>query len=518
MKLYHRRDVFARIGSLAVGAYAIPCSPGIGEAAQISDDKRFPNITHGIASGDVTSQSAVIWSRSDRPSRMFVDVANNEAFLNSRRIPGPDVLQTSDFTGKVVLRNLPQGKRVFYRVRFRDLDNRRRIGKATVGQFVTASAENQDIRFAWSGDTAGQGFGIDPAHGGMKTFQSVLDQSPDFFVHSGDVCYSDNPFPSEITLDDGTNWKNVVTEETSKVAETLSEFRANFQYNLMDENVRRMNAQVPILGQWDDHETTNNWYPSEQLNSDDRYSVKSVDLLAARAKQAFFEYMPIQPSHQKRVHRKISRGPLLDLFFLDMRSFRGVNSENRQSSPSRETRFLGSGQLRWLKQELSRSTATWKFICSDMPIGLEVADGDNFENCANGDGPALGRELEIAELLKHIKDSDVQNVVFITADVHYAASHHYSPTRAQFTDFNPFWEFVSGPLHAGTFGPGKLDDTFGPEVMFNSLPEGMKQNRPPSEGLQFFGLVEIDGQTKIAKVSHHNREGKRIWTQDLQPS
>ncbi|WP_425388824.1 alkaline phosphatase D family protein [Corynebacterium lactis] len=37
------------------------------------------------------------------------------------------------------------------------------------------------------------------------------------------------------------------------------------------------------------------------------------------------------------------------------------------------------------------------------------------------------------------------NVVWLTADVHYTAAYHYSPERAQFTDFAPFWEFVSAP-------------------------------------------------------------------------
>ena len=67
--------------------------------------------------------------------------------------------------------------------------------------------------------------------------------------------------------------------------------------------------------------------------------------------------------------------------------------------------------------------------------------------------------------------------------MHYCAAHHYHPTRARFTEFDPFWEFVAGPLHAGTFGPGTLDATFGPEVKFNGIPPGMKPNRPPSEGL-----------------------------------
>src|SRR3546814_8396637 len=74
----------------------------------------------------------------------------------------------------------------------------------------------------------------------------------------------------------------------------------------------------------------------------------------------------------------------------------------------------------------------------------------------------------------------------LTADLHYTAAHYYDPDKARFRDFEPFWEFVSGPVHAGTFGPGGMDDTFGPQVVF-SKDEGGTPNLPPSAGLQFFG-------------------------------
>jgi phosphodiesterase/alkaline phosphatase D-like protein len=68
-----------------------------------------------------------------------------------------------------------------------------------------------------------------------------------------------------------------------------------------------------------------------------------------------------------------------------------------------------------------------------------------------------GRELEIADLLAFIRREGIRNIVWLTADVHYCAAHHYSPERAAFKEFDPFWEFVAGPLHAGAFGPGKTD-------------------------------------------------------------
>jgi alkaline phosphatase D len=203
---------------------------------------------------------------------------------------------------------------------------------------------------------------------------------------------------------------------------------------------------------------------------------------------------------------------------LDERSYRGRNSQNNQTIKSDETVFLGTAQMNWLKQRLLRSRSTWKVIASDMPIGIIIRDGKTaFEAVANGNGPASGRELEIAELLRFIKQRKISNVVWVTADVHYSAAHYYDPAKAQFTEFNPFWEFVAGPLNAGTFGPGEMDDTFGPQVKFLAIPPGMKPNRSPKEGLQFFGAVKIDGKTETMTVSLHDLAGKKLFSVDLIP-
>jgi alkaline phosphatase D len=168
--------------------------------------------------------------------------------------------------------------------------------------------------------------------------------------------------------------------------------------------------------------------------------------------------------------------------------------------------------------KLAASRAVWKVIASDMPIGLVVRDGaSHFVAFANADdGPPLGRELEIASLLRFIRDRRIRNVVWITGDVHYAAAHYYHPANARFTAFDPFWEFVAGPLHAGTFGPGTLDRTFGPEVKFTGIPQGMKPNRPPSDGFQFFGTLRIDARGRTMTVKLHDLAGRVIFQHVLE--
>ena len=133
-------------------------------------------------------------------------------------------------------------------------------------------------------------------------------------------------------------------------------------------------------------------------------------------------------------------------------------------------------------------------------------------------GDPKGRELEFADLLRFIKSAGITNTVWLTADVHYTAAHHYSPERAAFQDFEPFWEFVSGPIHAGTFGPNPLDMTFGPEVRYVKAPAEGQVNLPPSAGLQFFGIVDIDGASEEMTVRLMDTADNELWKTTLQPT
>lgn len=498
--------------------------PGLGAApALIAAPNARPKLTDGVQAGDLLGDRAVIWSRCDRPARMIVEWDTRSAFRHPRRVVGPVTDGRLDYTARIDLRGLPADQSIFYRVRFEDARDGS-LSEPWFGHLRSAPARPRDIRFVWGGDTAGQGFGINPDIGGMRIYEAMRLRRPDFFIHSGDCIYADGPIPAQIRSADGEVWNNLVTEAKSKVAETLDEFRGNYRYNLMDDNLRRFNAEVPQIWQWDDHEVTNNWSPGKVL--DDRYQVKDIDLLAARARQAYLEYAPMRvkrADESGRIYRKLSYGPQLDIFVLDMRSYRAANSDNLQPRQGPETAFLGHAQLQWLKRELRASRALWKVIAADMPIGLHVPDGQDaqgrarWEAIANGDdGKALGRELEIAELLAFMRRSGVRNTVWLTADVHYCAAHHYSPERAAFQDFEPFWEFVAGPLNAGSFGPNPLDATFGPQVVFEKAPA--VANSSPLAGFQFFGEVEIEAQSGLLTVTLRDIDGEPVFTQELQPA
>src|SRR3984893_7979283 len=100
-----------------------------------------PQITHGVQSGDVGADGGVVWARADRPSQMMVEVATTESFGNAKTLPPIAALPESDFTGKMLLENLPAGQDIFYRVKFRDLSHTDVSSDPVVGRFRTAPAD-----------------------------------------------------------------------------------------------------------------------------------------------------------------------------------------------------------------------------------------------------------------------------------------------------------------------------------------------------------------------------------------
>lgn len=508
-------------------------------------------IPTGIATGDVTTDSAVLWSRASGPGRMTatlqaVDSAGEilrGRYGFSRTIRGPLATEASDFTAKIQANGLPAGTRFALELGFEDENG---SSETVRGTFSTAPGSvngkndggTEDARgggspssssqsFVWTGDTAGQGWGINEELGGMRGYKAMHATRPDFFIHSGDTIYADGPIAATVTEKDGQVWRNIVTEEVSKVAETLQEYRGRHRYNSLDANMRAMFAEVPVIAQWDDHETHNNWYPGQILD-DARYTERNVNTLAARGRQAWQENMPIADAaalwrlgkfdagqyQPARIYRKISRGPQLDIFCLDMRTFKSPNTDGKEPYT---TNILGQEQVDWLIKEIRKSKATWKVIAADLPLGIIVPDGPvNQESLSNRDnGAPLGRELEIAGVLSAFKKFGVKNTVWLTADVHYCAAHHYSPERASFTDFDPFWEFVAGPINAGSFGPNDMDGTFGPEVVFSKA--GRFAGESPRDGEnQYFGHVELasDG---VFTVSLRNALGAVLYSKALTP-
>ena len=238
---------------LLVRSAATCAVAGLGSLARpyLSRAADRPLITSGIQSGDVSANSAVIWARADRPARMQVECSTLESFKTIIGSASADALPDSDFTAKLLLDGLPAGQDIFYRVRFETSARAASQARRRSGISAPRRQSEASVSFAWSGDTAGQGWGIDENRGGMRTYRTMLDNRPDFFIHSGDHIYADCPVERELKLPDGEIWRNIVTEEKSVVAHSLARVPRQLQIQLARPKLSRLpcrGAPVRAMG------------------------------------------------------------------------------------------------------------------------------------------------------------------------------------------------------------------------------------------------------------------------------
>src|SRR5215831_9496368 len=113
--------------------------------ALVTTDSARPSIPYGVASGDVSSDADMVWSRTNKPSRMLIDYATTDSFTNAQRVQGPAALAVSDFTARVELTDLPADQEIFYRVVFQDLADPKILSVPTLGHFRIAPAQRRDI-------------------------------------------------------------------------------------------------------------------------------------------------------------------------------------------------------------------------------------------------------------------------------------------------------------------------------------------------------------------------------------
>jgi len=397
-------------------------------------------LPQGIAMGDVTSQSALLWLRTDGPMMVQIEwapvavwnrvskmgtavapVARTSLFVTS---------QETDFTLTIPVEGLAPATRyrwyVFVGAKGRD-GTLTEARSAARGEFTTLpdAKSHAPVTFAWSGDLGGQGHCRRGA-AGYPIFDVIRNQQPDFFLFLGDTIYSDNLCPSPPN-EPGADFR----------ATTLAEYRARHRDQRNAEALRRFLGSVPVSVIWDDHEVRDNFAGPFESHM-------------PAGRQALREYWPIRvaPDDPDRLYRTVRAGAELDVFILDTRQYRSRNAD--QDGPAKT--MLGERQLQWLLRGLAASTATWKVIVTTVPLSIpkggSVGSPGN-DGWARGVG-GTGFERERRVIADYILGQRVKNVVCLAGDVHYVQANAYDPNGDGLADFH---EFIAGPLSAA---PGRL--------------------------------------------------------------
>ena len=438
-----------------------PGSP-FAETATVSTDL----LPQGIAVGDVTGKSALLWLRTDGPMEVQVAWAPAAVWDNLSKMAtavapvartpllttGPE----TDFTLTIPIEGLRPSTRYRYYV---SVDAKGGEGTQTKartaarGEFTTLpDAKSQaSVTFAWSGDLGGQGRCRRGA-AGYPIFDVMRTRQLDFFLFLGDTMYSDSLCPSPPN-EPGADF----------LATTLAEYRARHRYQRGAEALQRFLENTPVYAIWDDHEVRNDFSGP----FDNRMPV---------GRQALREYWPIRVATDDphRLYRTVRAGADLELFILDTRQYRSRNVD--QDGPAKT--MLGKRQLQWLLGGLTESSATWKVIVTTVPLsipkgGSAVVPGN--DGWAGGSGYP-GFEWERQVIVDTILGQKVKNVVFLAGDVHHVQANAYDPNGDGISDFH---EFVAGPLSAASDRLTPANGELHPTTLIN---EG---------GYMNFGLVRV---------------------------
>jgi alkaline phosphatase D len=441
-------------------------------------------VTHGVASGDVTTDSAVIWSRSNQAAYMHVRIEGNG---NDSAVHQVVLVNANDdFTGKIRVSGLRAGTDYRYSVWFTTDENGAPEGGVVEGRFRTPPANDQvrAVTFGFGGDLAGQNVCRDAAEG-FPIFNGINATPMDFFVGLGDLIYADG------ICDAVGRYGNAQVPGPFVQSFDMANYWAHWKYNREDAGLRTLLSSMGYYPIWDDHEVVNDFGPLTDTRTAPPYT-PGVHLMPLGLR-AMLDYNPILPAANtpKRMYRSIRWGKNMDVYFLDNRQYRDSNFDT-DDAVSPKT-LLGREQLTWLKDSLKSSDATWKVIVSGVPMSIPTGPAGSHDGWANYQDSS-GFEYELLDILRYMQQNGIYNVIWVTTDVHFSEVFRYT----SFADDPTFkvHEFVTGPINAGFFVNDQYDTTLGTEVLFR-YPTVNPTTYAEARALFNFGLIKVAEDGKL---------------------
>ena len=407
--------------------------------------------SYGVASGEMTSTSARVWTRAPKAGPVTLIVVPATA-AGTPRMFALQAKATNDLTVQRVVSGLKPG--TTYRYTF----SQKGVAESAPGLFTTAPLPTADkrIRFAYSGDAdATPGPSGKPAFNGFQTYARMAAENNDFNVNIGDTIYSDsevNGVPPALTVP--AKW-------------------GKYKLGLALAPTRVFRGETGVYSHWDDHEFINDFTRAE-----------NGDALYAAGVKAFRDYAPVSYTPAGGLYRTFRWGKNVELFFLDERSFRSgkaatacggdlaptapaaVRSAFAALAPSLaqpvsqacldtindpSRTMLGATQHQRFVKAIKASTATWKVVMNEVPmLQFYALPYDRWE------GYGAERKQLLADL------AGVKNVVFLTTDMH---AHVIGEIRS--TTFEPpgpvstgMWEVITGPVATNTYAK-EIDTALG---------------------------------------------------------
>ncbi|WP_284124031.1 alkaline phosphatase D family protein [Parerythrobacter aestuarii] len=363
-----RRRLLKGLG-LGAGLAAAPLSAQLGQHG----------FTHGIASGEPSSNSVLLWTRyvSDQPATVLWEM--KEA-ATGRVVAGGEIEAhpDRDWCVKPVASGLEPA--TWYLYRFRDVQ-----GNVSAEGRTRTLPEGETDRFSMAVfSCSNMGFGW------FNAYRHAADADEfDLVVHTGDYFYEYQPgnYPSaeEAVLGRVLNPEHEIV--------SLADYRMRHAIYRQDPDLQRLTQLYPMIMVWDDHETANDSYSdgaeNHQPASEGEWSVRK-----GVAMRAYREWLPVSDDNWA----SYEIGDLASIFRLETRLtarskqfsiadvLKGKNSPEEAMQallafkhgdyldPSRS--MMGAEQERWLATGLRASRAAgkpWQVLAQQVLMGSSRA-------------------------------------------------------------------------------------------------------------------------------------------------
>jgi phosphodiesterase/alkaline phosphatase D-like protein len=479
--------------------------------------------TDGVTAGEITSNSAIVWGQTKKAGKVKTTVKGGGKTLTAK------IKSTSgnDFTVQKKMTGLKAATRYSYEFC---------KGKkcSDTGHFETAPKPSQSktIHFAYSGDesaVAEQGHNK-PFWGNFLAFKSMAAEHNDFNIDFGDTIYSDPEVPGAAT------------------ALTVKQKWGMYRKKLSVPNQLKVRESAGLYNHWDDHEFLNDYTKAEDGNA-----------LYKAGVTAFRDYEPVTYSSKNGIYRTFRWGKNLEVFFLDLRSFRSakadddcINATTSQpdlaptapqgvrnafgavltgsgltdtvspsclaaiNDPNRT--MLGSRQYNKFMTDVTASTAKWKVVMTEDPMQQFYAlPYDRWE----------GYAYERVQLLNDLDAANVQGLVFATTDTHAglanvvryrtldndsAPSNVPAGTPPIDTAYN---DYVIGPVATKPFAQ-EINDTTGSPSAGALVTNAFFKPAPPN-GMGMFcaqananSYAEVTASSSQLKIEYKDENGNTL--------
>lgn len=429
---------------------ATPAAPGSPTPVNPADNNpvNTPGLSflHGVASGDPTADSVVLWTRItptdvtrnyEVTCQVFSDKAESVRVASTTLLAGA----ARDFTVKVDQTGLAPGKVYYYRFSCNG-------ARSLQGRTRTAPLESTALNFALVSCSS-------YAHGFFNAYRLIADTEQtkpqfDAVVHLGDYIYE---YASDASTGDEVYGEARPYEPKGEI-KTLSDYRTRHAYyKRTDPDLQRLHSLLPFITVWDDHESADNAHMTSASNHNDT----DGDWAQRRswAEQAYDEWMPIrlpESGNPKKIWRRLRYGNLADLVMLDTRlwartpqAMTPILPSDNVADPARQ--LLGAEQKAWLKDRLKESTAKWKLLINQVvfhqwiirpgtvaPAGLPAPFNAlatiTSPQSLNGDAWDA-YTAERTEIINYLRAESINNLVILTGDVHssWVADIHEDPNN-----------------------------------------------------------------------------------------